>query len=108
MERNLDEKKKYLKDHEDHFSDLGFSTRAIHSGQAPDKFYGSVNFPVHFTSTYAQVDINKPYYDYDYSRGGNPTRTALETCVASLEQAKHCLSFSSGCSATLIITHLLK
>ena len=77
-------------------------------GQAPDPFYGSVNMPIHMTSTYAQVDANVPYFDFDYTRGGNPTREALHKCMASLENAKYAISYSAGLSSALIITHLLK
>lgn len=64
--------------------------------------------PIHMTSTYAQYDAAEPYYQFDYSRVGNPTREALQSCVASLEGGKHCLAFSAGCATTMIITHLLK
>ena len=108
MERNLEGKKKYLDDHEEKYADKGFSTRAIHAGQPPDQFYGSVNTPIHLTSTYAQVDAATPYFEFDYSRCGNPTRASLETQIASLEGGKHALAFSSGLSSNLIICHLLK
>lgn len=61
----------------------GFSTRAIHAGQEPEPTTGSVNVPVFQTSTFAQAGIGQ-HKGYEYARTGNPTRTALETCVASL------------------------
>ena len=83
----------------------GFETRAIHAGQPPDPGTGSVITPVYLTSTYVQeqVGITK---GYEYSRTGNPTRTALEECIASLEGGKHGLAFASGMAAitTLLLT----
>ncbi|HSL57757.1 MAG TPA: aminotransferase class I/II-fold pyridoxal phosphate-dependent enzyme, partial [Acidimicrobiales bacterium] len=81
-------------DHAEH----GFETRAIHAGQAPDPSTGSVVVPIYQTSTYAQMGVGK-HQGYEYSRTGNPTRTALETCVASLEGAEHGLAFASGMAA---------
>jgi cystathionine beta-lyase/cystathionine gamma-synthase len=78
MERDFDAKVKYLEDHNKKYEDKGFSTKAIHYGQPPDAFYGSVNMPIHLTSTYAQHDAAQPYYKFDYSRCGNPTRHSLE------------------------------
>jgi cystathionine gamma-synthase len=85
---------------------VDFETRAIHAGQEPDPATGSVIMPIYQTSTYAQeaVGVNK---GYDYSRAGNPTRTALERCLASLEGADHGHAFSSGIGATTTIMHLL-
>lgn len=75
-----------------------FETRAIHVGQAPDPATGAVITPVYQTSTFSQsaVGVHK---GYDYSRTANPTRTALEQCLASLENARSCLAFSSGMAA---------
>ena len=83
-----------------------FETRAIHDGQAPDPATGAVIPPIYQTSTFVQdaVGVNK---GYDYSRSGNPTRTALETCLASLEGARHGLAYSSGLGATTTIMHLV-
>lgn len=103
-----EEKAKFLKTYNEKYDKLGFSTRAIHYGQPPDPFYGSVNMPIHLTSTFAQYDAADPYFKFDYGRVGNPTREALEQCVGSLEGGKHCLAFSAGCACTMIITHLLK
>jgi cystathionine gamma-synthase len=76
----------------------GFETRAIHAGQQPDPTTGAVVTPVHFTTTYAQSAVGE-HLGYEYSRSGNPTRTALEECVASLEGAAHGLAFASGLAA---------
>jgi cystathionine beta-lyase/cystathionine gamma-synthase len=83
-----------------------FETRAIHDGQAPDPATGAITTPIYQTSTFLQdaVGVNK---GYDYSRAGNPTRTALETCLASLEGADHGLAYSSGLGATTTIMHLV-
>ncbi|MFB9907247.1 cystathionine gamma-synthase [Allokutzneria oryzae] len=78
----------------------GFATRAIHAGQEPDPHTGSVIVPIHATSTYAQDGVGGLREGYEYSRTGNPTRTALETCLASLEGGKHGRAFASGMSAS--------
>ena len=85
---------------------VDFETRAIHDGQEPDPATGAVIPPIYQTSTFVQdaVGVNK---GYDYSRAGNPTRTALETCLASLEGARHGLAYSSGLGATTTIMHLV-
>jgi cystathionine gamma-synthase len=62
---------------------LRFETRAIHAGQDPEALYGAVNVPIYQTSTYAQPAVNQPKA-WDYARGGNPTREALQTALASL------------------------
>jgi len=84
---------------------MRFETRAIHAGQDPEPAYGSVNVPIFQTSTYAQPEVGKPKR-YDYARGGNPTREALQTVLASLEGGAHGLSFASGLAAetTLLLT----
>ena len=64
----------------------GFETRAIHAGQEPDPSTGAVTTPIFQTSTYAQAAVGD-HHGYEYSRTGNPTRAALEECLASLEQA---------------------
>jgi len=56
----------------------GFATLSIHEGCKPEPIHGSVNVPIHMTSTYAQKDIGNPYGKFDYTRGGNPTRYAVE------------------------------
>lgn len=78
----------------------GFATRAIHAGQEPDPATGSVITPIHATSTYVQDGVGQQRAGYEYSRTGNPTRTALEECLASLEGGKHGRAFASGMSAT--------
>jgi len=84
---------------------MRFETRAIHAGQDPEPAYGSVNVPIFQTSTYAQPEVGKPKR-YDYARGGNPTREALQTVLAALEGGAHGLSFASGLAAeaTLLLT----
>src|SRR5712691_10113072 len=85
---------------------MEFETRAIHAGQEPDPATGSVVVPIYQTSTYEQeaVGVNK---GYDYSRVANPTRTALQLCLVSLESAEHGIAFSSGLGATTTIMHLV-
>src|ERR1700689_4768727 len=73
----------------------GFNTRAIHVGSEPDVTTGAVNPPVYLTSTYAQDGVGVPRFS-DYARGDNPTRAALETCLAGLEEAQFGVAFSSG------------
>jgi cystathionine gamma-synthase len=85
---------------------VDFETRAIHEGQEPDPATGAVITPIYQTSTYVQEEVGK-HKGYDYSRSGNPTRTALETCLASLESADHGLAFSSGLGAVTTIMHLV-
>ena len=82
----------------DHDDDLGFETRAIHAGQAPDPTTGAVTVPVYQTSTYAQPGVGHDP-EYSYARTANPTRRALERCLASLEGAAHGLAFASGMAA---------
>ncbi|MDQ3886271.1 MAG: cystathionine gamma-synthase [Actinomycetota bacterium] len=78
----------------------GFSTRAIHAGQAPDPTTGSVIVPIHATSTYAQDGVGELRNGFEYSRTGNPTRAALETCLAALEGGRFGRAFASGMAAT--------
>jgi len=77
-----------------------FETRAIHAGQEPDAANGAVMTPVYFTSTYKQDAPAQPRQGYEYSRTTNPTRTALEENLASLEGGRWGLAFSSGLAAT--------
>ena len=81
------------------WSDAGFETRAIHAGQEPDPQTGAVVPPVYQVSTYAQDGVGGLRGGYEYSRGGNPTRTALEECLASLEGGTRGLAFASGLAA---------
>jgi cystathionine gamma-synthase len=76
----------------------GFETRAIHAGQDPEPHTGAIVPPISLSTTFAQDAVGK-HRGYEYSRSGNPTRTALETCVASLEGARHGLAFASGLAA---------
>jgi len=85
----------------------GFSTRAIHAGQAPDPATGAVVVPIYQTSTFAQDAIGK-HRGYEYARTGNPTRAALETCIAALEGGAHGLAFASGMAAEAAVMGLLK
>ena len=85
---------------------MDFETRAIHAGQEPDPATGSVTVPIYQTSTYVQEEVGV-HKGYDYSRVANPTRTALETCLASLEGAEHGIAFSSGLGATTTVMHLV-
>jgi len=85
---------------------MKFATRAIHAGQEPDPTTGAINIPIYQTSTYVQEEIGK-HKGYEYARTGNPTRTALEACLASLEGAKYGLCFGSGLGASMNIMHLL-
>lgn len=88
-------------------SKMKFGTRAIHAGQEPDPTTGAVMTPIYQTSTYWQESPGK-HKGYAYARGKNPTRTALEKCLASLEDAKHGLCFSSGMGATDAVIKLLQ
>src|SRR5215813_15323060 len=85
---------------------MDFETRAIHAGQDPDPATGSVIPPIYQTSTYVQDAVGKNK-GYDYARTANPTRTALEVALASLEGATQGLAFSSGLGATTTIMHLV-
>src|SRR5436190_22411401 len=85
---------------------MDFETRAIHAGQEPDPTTGAITVPIHQTSTYVHEAVGENK-GYDYSRAGNPTRRALETCLASLEGAKHGVAFGSGLGATTTLMHLI-
>jgi cystathionine gamma-synthase len=76
----------------------GFETLAIHAGQDPDPTTGAVVVPIYQTSTYVQSEVGQ-HQGYEYSRSGNPTRTALETCLAALERGRTGLAFASGLAA---------
>ena len=78
----------------------GFATRAIHAGQDPDPRTGAVNVPIFASSTFAQDGVGQMREGYEYARTGNPTRTALEQCLASLEGGRHGRAFASGMAAT--------
>jgi cystathionine gamma-synthase/cystathionine gamma-lyase len=85
---------------------LRAETLAIHAGQAPDPVHGAVMTPIVLSSTFAQPEPGKPLL-YDYSRSGNPTRTALEACLAALEGGRHGFAFASGCAAATTLFHTL-
>ncbi|MFT5198803.1 MAG: cystathionine gamma-lyase [Planctomycetota bacterium] len=85
-----------------------FETRAIHAGQGPDPQTGAVMVPVYMTSTYAQTSPGQTVGGYEYSRTHNPTRTALQDNLASLESGNHGLCFSSGLAATNALLDTLK
>ncbi|MDQ4070470.1 MAG: cystathionine gamma-synthase [Actinomycetota bacterium] len=85
---------------------MRFSTRAIHAGQPPDPATGAVTTPVYQTSTFAQEGLGG-HKGYEYARTANPTRSALEACVASLEGAAHGLAFASGMAAVDAVLRLL-
>jgi cystathionine gamma-synthase len=86
---------------------MRFETRAIHVGQDPEPLYGAVNVPIFQTSTYAQDSVGKPKA-YDYARGGNPTREALQSVLASLEAGTRALCFASGMAAEATLLLLLR
>jgi cystathionine gamma-synthase len=84
---------------------MDFETRAIHIGQDPDPETGAVTVPIYQTSTYAQRAVGD--FRYDYARTRNPTRDALQECLASLEGARHGFAFGSGMAASTTVMHLI-
>jgi cystathionine beta-lyase/cystathionine gamma-synthase len=86
---------------------MGFSTDAIHVGQEPDPATGAIIVPIYQTSTYVQVELGK-HKGYEYSRSGNPTRSALERNLAALEGGGYCLAFASGMAGIHAVAGLLK
>jgi cystathionine beta-lyase/cystathionine gamma-synthase len=86
---------------------MRFATRAIHAGQKADPTTGATVVPIYQTSTYTQSGIGE-HKGYEYSRTGNPTRTALEECLASLEEGTHGLAFASGLAATTAVLSQLQ
>lgn len=86
---------------------MKFATKAIHAGQEPDPTTGAIMTPIFQTTTYVQESPGK-HKGYAYARGKNPTRTALEKCIASLENAKYGLCFSSGMGATDAVIKMLR
>src|SRR5881394_4364019 len=85
---------------------MDFETRAIHEGQEPDPATGSIITPIYQTSTFVQDAVGE-HKGYDYARVANPTRTALQVALASLENADHGIAFSSGLGATTTLMHLV-
>ena len=86
---------------------MKFETLAIHAGQEPDPSNGAVMTPVYLTSTYMQDGVGKPRQGYEYSRTMNPTRKALQDCLAALEGGNFGLAFASGMAATDTVLRLL-
>jgi len=86
---------------------LEFETLAIHAGQEPDPKNGAVMTPIYQTSTYVQDGVSRPRDGYEYSRTKNPTRLALEACIAGIEGAQHGLAFASGMAATDAVLRLV-
>jgi cystathionine gamma-lyase len=87
-------------------TEFGFETRAIHAGQEPDPTTGAIVTPLYLTSTFAQTAPGR-HRGYDYSRSGNPTRSAYESCLANLEGGRHAFATASGCAGTTLIVQLL-
>ncbi len=85
---------------------MKFSTKAIHAGQKPDPSTGAIMTPIFQTSTYAQAGLGE-HKGFEYSRSHNPTRTALEGCLAALEEGQYALAFASGMAAESAILSLL-
>ena len=85
----------------------GFSTNAIHAGQEPDPTTGAVITPIHQSSTFAQDGVGGLRSGYEYSRSANPTRTALQECLAALEGGRHALAFGSGMGASDVLLRVL-
>ncbi|EAR94324.1 cystathionine beta-lyase/cystathionine gamma-synthase (macronuclear) [Tetrahymena thermophila SB210] len=85
----------------------GFATKAIHAGQDPDQVHGSVNVPIHLSTTFAQKAPTDFYSQYEYARGGTPTRHAFEECIAACENGEYAIAFSSGCAAMTCVLHSL-
>jgi cystathionine gamma-synthase len=90
----------------DQDTSIGFSTRAIHAGQDPDAATGAVVTPISLSTTFAQEGVGR-HRGFEYSRSGNPTRSALEVQVAALEEARHGLAFASGLAAEDAVLRLL-
>jgi len=86
---------------------MEFETLAIHAGQEPDPRTGAVMTPIFQTSTYVQEGVGRPREGYEYSRTKNPTRLALESCLATLEGSEYGLAFASGMAATDTVLRLL-
>src|SRR4051794_11034624 len=84
---------------DDEVRKLGFESKAIHAGYHPDPTTGAVIPPIFATSTYKQDGVGGLRGGYEYSRSGNPTRTALEECIAALEDGSHGFAFASGLAA---------
>jgi cystathionine beta-lyase/cystathionine gamma-synthase len=86
---------------------MKFETKAIWVGQAADEATGATIVPIYQTSTFTQEEVNK-HKGYEYSRVANPTRSALDSCLASLEEGKYGLTFASGLAAEHAVLSLLR
>src|SRR5512138_1774922 len=93
-----------LKPHDD---DHRFATRSVHAGQEPEPLAGAVMTPIYQTSTYVQEGLGR-HKGYEYARTQNPTREALERCVASLETGSYGFAFGSGLAALDTVLKLLR
>jgi cystathionine beta-lyase/cystathionine gamma-synthase len=91
----------------EHLAETGFSTRAIHAGQGADPATGATVVPIYATSTFTQEAPGR-HKGYEYARSGNPTRAALETCLAALEGGERALAFASGLAATTAVLSTLR
>src|SRR6476660_4409998 len=96
--RSLCEEELDMADQEDY----GFSTRAIHAGQDADPATGATVVPIYATSTYTQAAPGE-HKGYEYCRSGHPTRAALATCLAAVEEGERGLAFASGLAATTAV-----
>ncbi len=85
---------------------MDFETRAIHEGQESDPATGAITTPIYQTSTFVQDAVGE-HKGYEYARVANPTRTALQSCLASLESAEHGFAFASGMAAVTTVMHLV-
>ena len=90
-----------------HSLEWGPSTTSVHAGVSADPVHGAIMTPIFQTSTYVQPAPGQPI-SYDYSRGGNPTRTALEGALAGIEGAKHAISYGSGLAAVQAVVQLAR
>jgi cystathionine beta-lyase/cystathionine gamma-synthase len=93
--------------YDEKYSKMGLSTKSIHVGQTPDLTFGSVNVPIYASSTYVQPIAGMPLGKWVYTRLGNPTRNALERCIAALEGGKYTVVFPSGMAAITSTLQLL-
>src|SRR5688572_24672632 len=84
----------------------GFATQAVNAGQDPEGLTGAINVPIFQTSTFVQEGLGQ-HKGYQYARSHNPTRTALEQCLAELENAKYALSLGSGMAAAATVLNLV-
>src|ERR1700727_2530228 len=84
----------------DHFENAGLATKAIHAGYRPDPLTGAVNAPIYASSTFAQDGVGGLRGGFEYSRTGNPTRTALEIALAAVEDGRYGRAFGSGMAAS--------